>query len=264
MPFITVFTPTYNRAYTLPALYESLQQQTDTDFEWLVVDDGSTDDTESLFRQWVTEENNFTIKYMKTTNGGKQRAVNVGVENASGCYFWIVDSDDILVPDSVKISSKWLRTIDDKDDFAGVSGTIATKDGQLMGETFDREYVDATSLERDKYNIKGDKSEIFRTALLKKFPFPSFDGEKFVPEALVWNRIASAGYKLRWFNETVYVAEYLPDGYSRNVDKNLISNWKGYSLYVKEVVLSSMPLKTKILIRGAWCLRGLKKICRMY
>lgn len=264
MPFITVFTPTYNRAYTLPALYESLQRQTDTDFEWLVVDDGSTDDTERLFRQWVTEANDFTITYIKTPNGGKQRAVNIGVENAAGRYFWIVDSDDTLVPDSVKISAKWLRTIDDKAEFAGVSGTIATKDGRLMGETFDREYVDATSLERDKYNIKGDKSEIFRTELLKKFPFPSFEGEKFVPEALVWNRIATAGYKLRWFNETVYVAEYLPDGYSRNVDKNLISNWKGYSLYVKEVVFSSMPLKNRILIFGAYCLRGLKKICRIY
>ncbi|MBR5521034.1 MAG: glycosyltransferase family 2 protein [Oscillospiraceae bacterium] len=264
MPFITIFTPTYNRAYTLPALYDSLRKQTDMDFEWLVVDDGSTDNTEDLFRQWVTEEKNFDITYFKTPNGGKQRAINEGVKNASGRYFWIVDSDDMLVPQSVEICAKWLRTIDNEPDIIGVSGTIITKDGQLLGETFEREYVDATSLERDKYNIKGDKSEIFRTDVLKQFPFPSFAGEKFVPEALVWNRIAMAGYKLRWFNEAVYIAEYLPDGYSRNVDKNLISNWKGYSLYVKEVVASSMPLRNKILIFGAYCLRFIKKICRKY
>ena len=85
-----------------------------------------------------------------------------------------------------------------------------------------------------------------------------------MPEALVYNRIASAGYKLRWFNEIVYIAEYQADGYSANVDRLLIKNWKGYTLYVKEVVTSVMPLKSRILIGGAWCLRGVKRLCRKY
>ncbi len=263
MAFITVFTPTYNRAYILPRLYRSLQKQTDKDFEWLIVDDGSSDTTEKLVNRWLSENNDFEIRYIKQENGGKQRAINTGLKYADGKFFWIVDSDDYLPDEGVQIAAKWIKTIEGKDNFAGVSGVIGTKDG-IMGGTFEGEYIDATSLERDKYNITGDKSEIFYTEILKQFPFPEFAGEKFVPEALVWNRIAAAGYKLRWFNEIIYIAEYLPDGYTKNVDKNLITNWKGYSLYVKEVLKSSMPLKSRILIGGAYCLRSIKRLCGKY
>ncbi len=263
MPLITIFTPTYNRAYILPQLYKSLQQQTTNDFEWLIVDDGSTDETEQLVQSWLGEENNFSIRYIKQLNGGKQRAVNNGVNNAHCPLFWIVDSDDYLPDNAVEIAIKWFETIKEYENFAGISGLRGCNTG-ILGGTFEGEYIDCTSLERYKYNITGDKSEIFYTDILKKFPFPEFKGEKFVPEALVWNRIASAEYKLRWFNEVIYITEYLPDGYTRNVDKNLITNWQGYSLYVKEVVKSKMPVKDKILIGGAYCLRSLKKICRKY
>lgn len=260
---ITIFTPTYNRAYILPELYNSLENQTCKDFEWIIVDDGSTDDTEKIVKKWI-DINFLPITYIKTKNGGKQRAINIGVKNAKGDYFWIVDSDDCLVPDSVKIAQKWIDTLPENEKFAGVSGVIADSKHKMMGDTFEGEFVDATSLERSKYNITGDKSEIFSTQILREFPFPEFENEKFVPEALVWNRIAKAGYKLRWFNEIIYLAEYLPDGYTRNVDKNLITNWKGYSLYVKEIIFSPTDLKSKILITGAYCFRGIKKLCRMY
>ena len=260
---ITVFTPTYNRAKLLPDLYNSLKRQTCRDFEWVVVDDGSTDETESLFRDWVPQAD-FSVIYVKKENGGKQRAVNLGVQYAKGEYFFIVDSDDILPDNGIETAAKWIDTIKDKDGFGGVAGLKGYRDGKAIGSTFECEYIDATTLERPKYNISGDKAEIFCTDVFKKFPFPEFEGEKFVPEALVYNRIAKAGYKLRWFNEVVYLAEYQPDGYSANVDKLLISNWKGYSLYVKEVAASPMPFKSKILVCGAWCLRGVKRICRKY
>lgn len=258
---ITVFTPTYNRAHLLPGLYNSLKGQTCRDFEWVIVDDGSTDDTEMLVKNWLSQAD-FSICYIKKENGGKQRAVNLGVQNAKGEYFFIVDSDDILPENALAAVLKWFGTITHMENFAGVAGLKGYKKDEMVGESFEGEYIDATSLERGKYNIKGDKAEVFYTDILRKFPFPEFEGEKFVPEALVYNRIAAAGYKLRWFNEIVYIADYLPDGYSANVDRLLINNWKGYSLYVKEVALSSMGIMDKILITGAWCLRGVKRLCR--
>ena len=255
---ITVFTPTYNRAKLLPDLYESLKRQTCKDFEWVIVDDGSTDDTESLVKQWIPQAD-FSICYTKKENGGKQRAVNLGVQKAKGEYFFIVDSDDILTDNAVETALKWFDTIKDEKDFGGIGGQKGYKSGKAIGDSFDGLYLDATTLERSKYRINGDKAEIFYTDVLKKFPFPEFEGEKFVPEALVYNRIAQAGYKLRWFNEIVYLAEYLPDGYSANVDRLLISNWKGYSLYVKELMQSNGPLKAKLIPLAGYIMRVVKK-----
>lgn len=255
---ITVFTPTYNRAKLLPDLYESLKRQTCKDFEWVIVDDGSTDDTESLVKQWIPQAD-FSICYTKKENGGKQRAVNLGVQKAKGEYFFIVDSDDILTDNAVETALKWFDTIKDEKGFGGIGGQKGYKNGKAIGDSFDGVYLDATSLERAKYRITGDKAEIFYTDVLKKFPFPEFEGEKFVPEALVYNRIAQAGYKLRWFNEIVYLAEYLPDGYSANVDRLLISNWQGYSLYVKELMQSNGPLKAKLIPLAGYIMRILKK-----
>ena len=255
---ITVFTPTYNRAKLLPDLYDSLKRQTCKDFEWVIVDDGSTDDTESLVKQWIPQAD-FSICYTKKENGGKQRAVNLGVQKAKGEYFFIVDSDDVLTDNAVETALKWFGTIKDENGFGGIGGQKGYKNGKAIGDSFDGLYLDATTLERAKYRINGDKAEIFYTDVLKKFPFPEFEGEKFVPEALVYNRIAQAGYKLRWFNEVVYLAEYLPDGYSANVDRLLISNWKGYSLYVKELMQSDAPLKAKIIPLAGYIMRIVKK-----
>ena len=260
---ITVFTPTYNRANLLPDLYDSLKRQTCKDFEWVIVDDGSTDDTGKLVNGWLSQAD-FSICYTKKENGGKQRAVNLGLQLANGEYFFIVDSDDVLTDNAIETAVKWIDTIKAKENFGGVAGLKGYKDGRAIGSSFEGEYIDATTLERPKYNITGDKAEIFSTEVLRKFPFPEFDGEKFVPEALVYNRIARAGYKLRWFNGVIYLADYLPDGYSANTDRLLMANWKGYSLYVKEVMSSSMALKNKVLIGGAWCLRGVKRICRKH
>lgn len=260
---ITVFTPTYNRAKLLPDLYNSLKRQTCRDFEWVVVDDGSTDETESLFRDWVPQAD-FSVIYVKKENGGKQRAVNLGVQLAKGDIFWIVDSDDKLTEDAIEKAYSWFDAIKGKEGFAGVAGLRGYSKTEIIGKTFKGEFVDASVFERDKYNIKGDKSEIFYTQILKKFPFPEFEGEKFVPEALVYNRIGQAGYKMRWYNHIVYIGEYLSDGYTKNTDRLLITNWKGYTLYVEELVASKMPVKIKVLVFGAWCLRGVKRLCRKY
>ena len=129
MNLTTVFTPTYNRAYLLPRLYQSLKAQTVTNFEWLIVDDGSTDDTQQVIQRWAEQENKFSIRYTRVENGGKHRAINLGVQLARGELFFIVDSDDALAPNAMERINFWRNSIRGSSEFAGVSGTCITFDG---------------------------------------------------------------------------------------------------------------------------------------
>lgn len=231
---ITVFTPTYNRAYRLEALYDSLKRQTLKDFEWIVINDGSTDNTDELFDKWLKEAAGFPIIYRVVPNGGKQRAINNAVQMASSDAFFIVDSDDYLLDDAIEKVDKWFRQVADNDEFAGISGLKAEKDGKPVGGygSFEGEYVDCTNLQRHLYNLLDDKAEVYKTSILKKFPFPEYEGEKFVPESLIWDSIARAGYKIRWFNEIIYICEYLADGLSASSYKKFLDNPKGFLAYL--------------------------------
>lgn len=226
---VTVFTPTHNRGYIIANAYNSLCRQTCKDFEWIVVDDGSTDNTEELFAQWMTADNGFPIYYKKVTNGGKQRAANLGAKLAKGELFLNLDSDDYLTDDAIETVIKWESTISSKkEQFAGVAGCRCHFDNSLIGETFEGEFLDASTLDRDRYNINGDKVEIFYTELLRKYPFQEFDGEKFIAEGVVWMEICFYEKKvLRWFNKAIYCCEYLNDGYSAHALQLSIQNPKG-------------------------------------
>lgn len=221
---VTIFTPTYNRAYILPKLYESLCKQTCMDFEWVIVDDGSTDGTEELVCRFerfekFDEFERFPIRYFKQENGGKHRAINRGVQEARGELFFIVDSDDRLTEDAVE----WIRECYDKirgeERFAGLSGIRIRPDGSRIGGCLDYKMLDTDALSlRLVEKIDGDMAEIYRTQVLRAFPFPVFERERFCPEALVWNRIAQK-YMLRYVNHGIYVCEYLPDGLTAKIDK---------------------------------------------
>lgn len=233
---ITVFTPTYNRGYIIEQLYKSLQNQTAYDFEWLVIDDGSTDNTESLFRKWIKEENLFQIRYKKIENGGKHRAINKATEIAEGELFFIVDSDDYLSRDALESIIKWEQSIPDKKNFCGVSGNRGKNDQEIWGTTFDGDYIDATSLERNKFNISGDKAEVFYTQILRKYKFDEIEGEKFISEATVWDRMAHDGYKIRWFNKTIYLCIYLEDGLTQNMKEVFANNPRGTACYFNQQI----------------------------
>lgn len=237
---ITVFTPTYNRAYILPNLYESLKRQSYKNFEWIIIDDGSTDNTESLVKEWIKEKNFFSITYKKTANKGKHCAINRGVDIAEGELFFIVDSDDFLSDNALERVIFWENTIKTKDLFVGISGNRSYFDGTLIGSTFssDNKYLDCTYIEREKYNINGDKAEIYYTKILKKYPFPEFENENFCCEALVWLRLARDGYKIRYFNEGIYFTEYRDDGLTKNILKKYKENPKGTLLFYKEATIS--------------------------
>ena len=232
---ITVFTPTYNRAYTLERLYKSLMNQPCYDFEWLIVDDGSTDDTSTLTESFK-QNKLFDVRYYRQENSGKHVAINKGVSLAQGDLFFIVDSDDYLTINSIETIITWENSISDKSSFAGIAGNKGFTNESIIGRTFSGKYVDATSLERDKYHIEGDKAEVFYTNILKQFPFPVFDGERFITENVVWYRIAAEGYRLRWFNEIIYIAEYLEDGLSAKQIQLYADNPKGFALSIKHKI----------------------------
>lgn len=243
---LTVFTPTYNRANLLPRLFASLKNQSCYDFEWLIVDDASTDDTETVTAQFLKENTPFAIRYLKQKHGGKHRAVNYAAKQAAGEYFFIVDSDDWLPENAVELLSGWLQEIRGVPGLCGVAGQKMFPDGAAVGETFKSlKPIDATSLEAKRLHISGDKAEVVSTAVMREHPFPEFDGEYFATEDICWNAIAADGYQLRWFHEPIYYCEYLEDGLSRTGANELsghIANFQGYSYYVRQ----SMRVKTHL------------------
>lgn len=231
---ITVFTPTYNRAYIIKKLYESLKRQTFRDFEWIVIDDGSADNTEELFSEFLAEDNFFPITYKKVKNGGKHRAINQGVEIASGRLFFIVDSDDSLPDDSLENIVKYESSIPNarKSEFAGVAGLKGSADNKFVGGTFSGDYLDITYLDTKSNGIYGDKAEVYYTDVMRNYPFPEFEGENFIMESVVWNEIGAAGLKLRYFNKGIYYCEYLEDGLTNQGTKKFETTPKGYGLFL--------------------------------
>lgn len=243
MSLITVMTPTYNRAYILSKLYESLIMQTSYDFEWIIIDDNSSDDTEMLVRSFNTDK--FAIRYFKQPHGGKHRAINFAVREAKGKYFFIVDSDDYLLPDAIENIASWLLDTEKSNDsvVCGVAGLRVSPLGEVIGGDVitNDSFVVASNLEREKYNLLGDKAEIYSLDILKKYPFPEFENEFFVTEACVWDKIAYDGYKLRWYNKPIYVCEYLEDGLTKtgaNDYSGHMNNILGYSYYVSIIFLT--------------------------
>ncbi len=243
---ITVFTPTYNRGHLLPELFRSLCRQEFTDFEWVVVDDGSKDDTETVMREIMDGEHGFPIRYFKTVNGGKHRAVNRGVEEARGELFFIADSDDQLTDDALQVVADTYDAVRDNPKIGGVCALDCQKDGTTIGSGLPMDMIDCTSLDiRFKYHVTGDLKEIFLTRVLKEIPMPEIDGEKFSPEALTWNRIA-AKYQLRFINRPIYIVEYQPDGLTSSIIKIRMNSPIASMMTYAEMLYYNIPFMQKV------------------
>ncbi|TCT23117.1 glycosyltransferase involved in cell wall biosynthesis [Thiobaca trueperi] len=202
----TVFTPTYNRAHTLNRAYESLKNQTFRDFEWLIIDDGSTDETQKLVASW-SKEADFGIHYIFQENQGKHIAFNRGVQLARGRFFLALDSDDAAMPNALEIFAQAWDKIqsNQRGRFSAITGLCIDEQGKLIGDPYPCSPLDSDSSEiRYKYHIKGEKWGFQRTEVLKKFPFPEVYGIKFFPEGVIWSAI-SREYKTRFINEVVRV-----------------------------------------------------------
>lgn len=231
---ITIHTASFNRAHTLKRVYESLKQQTCKRFEWIVSDDGSTDNTEELIREWVSQENGFAIIYSKLPHVGFLRALNDGVRLANTPWFMMLDSDDYLMPETVETLIPWLEEIEDTYTMAGIGITRCRPDGKFMKDQtplIDSKtgYVDAPNSERAKYNLNMDCFEVTRTELLRKYPFQYWPSEEYAPPTINYNIMSLDGYQWRWRSAKLYICEYQPDGLTKKKDK-VKSNPMGYAM----------------------------------
>ena len=230
---VTVFTPTYNRAYIISKLYMSLQRQQVKDFEWLIIDDGSTDNTESLVKGWITSEKSFPIRYYKQKNGGKCRAINRALDLAQGELFFTVDSDDYLTDDAIKKIIGWEADIHDKTGFCGIAGNLGTTPHDTPNSIIETDYFEGTALDRYR-NVDGERAMVFYTDIHRRYKYPEFEGENFITEAVAWNRMANDGYKIRFYNDIIWVYEYREDGLTKSGNKLFINNPRGYGLWLHE------------------------------
>lgn len=246
---ITVFTPAYNRVGHLRKLYDTLLAQTFRDFEWVVVNDGSTDQTKELLHA-LKDENLIRMTVITQPNSGKQVAINTGVNAALGELFFIVDSDDWLPSDSLEtIQYYWdsVKAENRQHEFAGVSGNRIHSDGSVNGGNVPYDVLDSDVFNyRHHLGIKGDKAEVYLTDILKQYPFPVYNGEKYCPESLVWYRIGE-NYKLRFFNKGIYIGDYL-DGGITDRSRTIRANYPRYTAiaYKEMVNHAKMPLMGKI------------------
>lgn len=201
----TIFTPTYNRVYVLRRAFESLQKQTFRDFEWVVVDDGSTDNTEQLVRE-LAKEASFPVRYFYQTHGHKKKAINRGVREAQGELFVFLDSDDELTPNALeRFNFHWDNIpVEDRKRFCGIFGLTQYADGGIMGSPFPRTLMESNFNEMlFRYKSVGERSVVFATAILKKYPFPECISG-LVPEGLVWARMARQ-YQALFVNEVLRI-----------------------------------------------------------
>ena len=245
---VTVLTPTFNRGGVLRSLWDSLQKQTVKDFEWLVVDDGSTDGTKNLITQ-LQGNSDFPIRYIYKSNGGKHTALNVGIQTICSELTFIVDSDDCVTDDAVESILKIHKKYRSQNNICGYAFLRAFPDGKVNGKKFDVDekigsYIDVRVNGDD---TGADKAEVFKTHCLKEFPFPEYPNEKFLGEDLVWVRMARK-YEMVHINKAIYVGNYLEDGLTNNRRKHNIASPVGCMHRAEEFMESD--LKTRYRIKG--------------
>lgn len=252
MPFVSIYTPTYNRKHTLPRLYESLLSQTDHDFEWVIIDDGSTDGTEELIRGYIRDTKQFKIRYKKPPNKGMHFAVNAALDIVEGYMTFVIGSDDFLTNNAVERIKVKERGIRDDKRFAGIVFCLDDVEGQPIGSRSSSEYIDAAVTEVKKYNITGDKVQVYYTELLTKHRVPEFDGEKFSEMSLLFCAVADDGYKLRWHNEVIYIAEYSEGGLTKSGDQKYKISPRGRALYINSLMKRSNNYFEKCLLQSLY------------
>ena len=232
MAVLTVFTPAYNRAHTLPRTYESLKAQSCRDFVWLIVDDGSTDGTGELVKKWQQQEQNFEIRYLYKENGGMHTAHNLAYENIDTELNVCIDSDDMLAPDSISaILEKWNQVRDQG--YAGLIALDADLGGNLIGTGFPENLKETTLVDYYAAGGTGDKKLIYRTEVVNQYPpYPVFPGEKYVALAYKY-RLIDQDYKLAVLNRVVCQVEYQPDGSSGTMMRQYLKNPRGFAFWRK-------------------------------
>lgn len=244
-PIITVFTPAYNRAYTIHKTYESLKRQTNKNFKWLIIDDGSTDNTKELIEKWLQEKNDFEIIYIYQENQGMHGAHNTAYENIDTELNVCIDSDDYMPDDAVeKIIRYWNKF--GNDNYSGIVALDIYENNEVIGNKLPNQ----KSIKLCDYYSnggKGDKKLIYRTEVINKYPaYPVFEGEKYVSLGYKYLLI-DQDYDLLIMNEPVCVVEYMEDGSTRNMYCQYLRNPKGFAFLRKVHMKYDKTLKRKFL-----------------
>ena len=246
----TLWTPTYNRARFLPRLYESVKNQTFKDFEWLIIDDGSTDDTKEVVQSFI-DEGVVRIRYVYKENGGKHTALNLGISMIDSELTFIVDSDDYLTENAIETIFEFHEKYKDRiesDKLCGYSFLRAYSNGEVnTGEYPVDEVIDTYRQQRINNNLLGDKAEVYYTKILKQFPFEVFEGEKFMPEDAVWLKM-SGPYNMVHANRVIYICDYLEGGLTKTGRKMKIYSPYGM-MYRSAVYLNDPDVKLTVKIK---------------
>lgn len=230
MATLTVFTPAYNRAHTLGRTYDSLLRQENKDFIWLIVDDGSADETAQLVRSWQNNDNGFEIRYVFKENGGMHTAHNTAYAHIDTELNVCIDSDDMLASGAVdKILKKW-ETVKNQG-YAGIVGLDADFDGNIIGCGFPENMTETTLKGYYDAGGRGDKKLVYRTDVINRYPpYPVFEGEKYVALAYKY-RLIDREYKLAVLNEVLCEVEYQTDGSSMNMWGQYRRNPQGFAFW---------------------------------
>ena len=242
---LTIFTPAYNRAHTLPRTYESLLQQDCKEFIWLIVDDGSQDNTAELVRQWQSQDNGFEIRYIYKENGGMHTAHNTAYENIDTELNTCIDSDDRLAAGAVrKILSKW-ELVRDRG-YAGIIGLDSDFDGHIIGKGFPESMTETSVIGYYAAGGSGDKKLVYRTEIINKYPaYPVFEGEKYVALSYKY-RLIDQDYKMAVLDEILCNVEYQPDGSSNTMWRQYLKNPEGWAFWRK--VCMQYPISRKRMV----------------
>jgi glycosyltransferase involved in cell wall biosynthesis len=245
MKTITVFTPTYNRAYCLHKCYNSLVHQTRQDFKWLIIDDGSTDNTKELVQKWV-EEGKIEIEYYYQENQGMHGGHNTAYKLINTPLNVCIDSDDYMPKMAIeRILETWPK-IKNNPKISGIVALDAQENGEIIGTKLPDHTTTSTLYDiYHKYGVKGDKKLVYKTAIVKKYPpYPIFKEERFVPLGYLYQLI-DQDYCLHILNKVLCVVEYMPDGSSLNMLKQYRRHPRGFAFSRKSRMQLAKTFKDK-------------------
>lgn len=246
---LTICTPTFNRAHTLERTYESLVNQKIKKFEWIIVDDGSEDDTEELVKSFIAEKK-ITIKYLKQSNQGKHIALNKGMDYARGQYFTCLDSDDWYYTNTLEIVVETISKIKNEEQVAGFMTIDTFKDGSVVGTDLrivDQKMINWIDLIYS-YGVKGDKDYYFKTSIIKQYKFKSYPNNRHMPPSYQYYLI-SREYNLYMLNQPTKYVEYLDDGISKNKYNKYIVSPDNFSLY-RKIIMDLIPTRKRRFINA--------------
>ena len=248
--FLTVFTPTYNRAYTLQRVFDSLIKQSDYDFEWLVVDDGSIDNTKSLIQSFIKNAP-FKISYVFQENSGKHIATNRAIQLADGYFFLVLDSDDELAENlthTLKYSWSCINSTDKSSTHILLANCYDYDKRSLIGRQLtSKEYFlpnqNGLSFVLSN-NLDYDICGIVKVEFAQQFLFPEDPKVQFIPEAYIWNDMYNKS-KLLLIGTVGKIVHYQNDGFTKNIINSYIKHADGRFIYFSHNINSHQKTMLK-------------------